>query len=114
MSLSPGPRLGAYEILTLIGAGGMGEVYRATDINLKRQVAIKGSHRDPHLLPDGQHFLCSVFGGRHDQNGIYVGSPAFSGRAASGLCRWSTPMSSKSGSRTSRAAVRLVFPPGAS
>ncbi len=41
MALTPGTRLGAYEITAQIGAGGMGEVYRATDGNLKRQVAIK-------------------------------------------------------------------------
>ena len=41
MALTPGTRLGPYEILTQIGVGGMGEVYRATDTNLKRQVAIK-------------------------------------------------------------------------
>jgi serine/threonine-protein kinase len=41
MSLAPGTRLGPYEIGALIGAGGMGEVYRATDTNLKRAVAIK-------------------------------------------------------------------------
>src|SRR5262245_27145209 len=41
MPLDPGTRLGAYEILGLIGAGGMGEVYRATDTRLKREVAIK-------------------------------------------------------------------------
>ena len=34
-------RLGPYEVVDLLGAGGMGEVYRATDTNLKRQVAIK-------------------------------------------------------------------------
>ena len=45
MSLGPGNRLGPYEILSAIGAGGMGEVYRATDTNLGRQVAIK-------ILPD--------------------------------------------------------------
>ena len=33
MSLSPGTRLGVYEIVGLIGAGGMGEVHRARDIN---------------------------------------------------------------------------------
>ena len=41
MSLAPGARLGVYEIAAPIGAGGMGEVYRATDTKLKRQVAIK-------------------------------------------------------------------------
>jgi len=41
MPLSAGTRLGSYEILAPIGAGGMGEVYRARDAKLKRQVAIK-------------------------------------------------------------------------
>ena len=41
MGLDPGSRLGPYEVITLLGVGGMGEVYRATDTNLKRQVAMK-------------------------------------------------------------------------
>jgi Tol biopolymer transport system component len=41
MSLAPGSRIGPYEIRGLIGAGGMGEVYRATDSRLGRDVAIK-------------------------------------------------------------------------
>src|SRR6267143_1456344 len=41
MPLSPGVRLGPYEILDAIGAGGMGEVYRAKDTRLDRTVAIK-------------------------------------------------------------------------
>ena len=45
MPLSAGIRLGSYEIVALIGAGGMGEVYRARDTKLNRDVAIK-------VLPD--------------------------------------------------------------
>jgi len=41
MSLTPGTKLGPYEILAPIGAGGMGEVYRARDTKLDRDVAIK-------------------------------------------------------------------------
>jgi len=45
MTLAPGTRIGPYEVTAQIGVGGMGEVYRATDTKLKRQVAIK-------VLPD--------------------------------------------------------------
>src|SRR5580658_7914078 len=41
MALPPGTRLGPYEIAAQIGAGGMGEVYRALDTRLRREVAIK-------------------------------------------------------------------------
>src|SRR5262245_39531394 len=40
-ALRPGDRLGLYEIRDLVGAGGMGEVYRAHDVRLRRDVAIK-------------------------------------------------------------------------
>src|SRR5260221_2182144 len=45
MTLAPGTKLGPYEIVAAIGAGGMGEVYRARDTRLGRDVAIK-------VLPD--------------------------------------------------------------
>src|SRR5690349_18182766 len=52
--LKPGARLGPYRIESGIGAGGMGEVYRATDTKLDRQVAIKilptGFAKDPTRL----------------------------------------------------------------
>ena len=41
MSLSSGSRLGIFEITGLLGKGGMGEVYRAKDMKLEREVAIK-------------------------------------------------------------------------
>jgi len=41
MSFAPGTRIGPFEVTAQIGEGGMGEVYQATDINLKRAIAIK-------------------------------------------------------------------------
>ncbi|MGE5177941.1 MAG: protein kinase domain-containing protein [Bacteroidota bacterium] len=52
MALHPGRRLGTYEILALLGTGGMGEVYRARDLRLGREVAIKVLPPDVASHPD--------------------------------------------------------------
>jgi eukaryotic-like serine/threonine-protein kinase len=52
MALSRGTRLGPYEVLAPIGAGGMGEVYRARDERLKRDVAIKVLPSSLAIRPD--------------------------------------------------------------
>jgi serine/threonine protein kinase len=63
MSLSRGHKLAHYEILEPIGKGGMGEVYRARDTKLGRDVAIKyvvdldNFGRPYDVAPDGQRFL---------------------------------------------------------
>ncbi len=58
MALSPGTRLGPYEILAPIGAGGMGEVYRAHDSRLGRDVAVPPESFA--LSPDGRSLVCST------------------------------------------------------
>ena len=54
MPLTPGTRLGPYEVVAPLGAGGMGEVFRARDMRLGREVAIKALPaefaRDPERL----------------------------------------------------------------
>ncbi len=70
MSLSPGTRLGPYEITGALGAGGMGEVYTATDTRLNRTVAIKTSRasfterfgREAHAIASLNHpHICSLY-----------------------------------------------------
>ena len=53
MSLEPGRKLAHYEVLELIGRGGMGEVYRAHDAKLKRDVALKVLPRPSPTTPRG-------------------------------------------------------------
>src|SRR5258706_3825306 len=52
MALAPGTRLGPYEIVAPLGAGGMGEVYRAKDTRLGREVAVKVLPQDLSSHPE--------------------------------------------------------------
>jgi serine/threonine protein kinase len=64
MSLSPGTRMGPYEILAALGAGGMGEVYRAKDPRLDRTVAVKVLRQHLSSSPEGRQALRA--GGQDD------------------------------------------------
>jgi serine/threonine protein kinase len=55
MNLTPGTKLGPYEILSLIGAGGMGEVWKARDTRLGRTVAIKALNKEH--MQRFEHFI---------------------------------------------------------
>jgi len=85
MALVPGTRLGPYEIAGLIGAGGMGEVYRARDGRLRRDVALKiiperfqddpdrvaRFHREAHLLAALNHPHIASIHGLEEASGVH-------------------------------------------
>ena len=85
MELSPGTRLGTYEIVAPVGAGGMGEVYRAHDTKLGRDVAIKilpeafardaarlsRFQREAKMLASLNHPNIATIYGLEDSNGVH-------------------------------------------
>jgi len=104
MSLKPGQRIGPYEVLAAIGAGGMGEVYRARDTKLHRDVALKilpptfasdperiaRFEREAHVLASLNHTNIAGIYGLEDAAGIkalaleLVNGPTLADRIAEG------------------------------
>ena len=83
MPLSAGDKLGPYEILAPLGAGGMGEVYRARDNKLEREVAIKVLSES--LAPDPERLADSNAKPRFSRRSITPTSRRFT---ASRIVRW--------------------------
>jgi serine/threonine protein kinase len=84
MALAPGSRLGVYDVVAFIGGGGMGEVYRARDSRLKRDVALKilpetfandperlaRFQREAEVLATLNHSNIAAIHGLEDSNGV--------------------------------------------
>ena len=104
MGVAPGARFGSYEVVDLIGVGGMGEVYRARDAKLNRDVALKvlpesfvhdadrvtRFQREAHVLASLNHPNIAAIYGREEAGPIkalvmeLVDGPTLADRVASG------------------------------
>ena len=105
MALAPGTRLGVYEVTAHIGEGGMGEVYRATDTRLKRQVAIKvlpsSLAADPERLARFQR-EAEVLARLNHPNIAQIHGLEEATAASPSSWSWSRGRTSRSGSRGAR------------
>jgi serine/threonine protein kinase len=86
LQLNAGARLGGYEVIGALGAGGMGEVYRARDTKLGREVALKilpagfasdpdriaRFHREAHVLASLNHPHIAAIHGLEQQDGVQL------------------------------------------
>jgi eukaryotic-like serine/threonine-protein kinase len=102
MSITAGVRLGPYEIVSAIGAGGMGDVYRARDTKLGRDVAIRfisngfghdpeqlaRFHREAHLLASLNHPHIAAIHDLEDANGSQFLVELVEGETLSWTRRW--------------------------
>src|SRR5262249_25003342 len=99
-ALAPGARIGHFTIISLLGAGGMGEVYRAHDERLKREVALKVLPQQSMADPDARARLlrearsaaslnhphiCTVYEVGAEQGQDYIAMERINGRALSKL-----------------------------
>ena len=127
LALNPGARLGPYEILSSLGAGGMGEVYRERDTKLKRYVAIKilpsslaadadrlaRFQREAEVLASLNHPNIAAIYGLEDADGVkalcFLGVPncsllkSYSDSRSGSAISGSTPINSPPRDVTSRA-----------
>jgi serine/threonine protein kinase len=76
MPLKAATNLGNYAILAAMGAGGMGEVYRARDTRLERDIAVKGYRRCSRAIPSACSGAARIGIGWHRETGDYAASVA--------------------------------------
>ncbi|MBI2221422.1 MAG: protein kinase [Acidobacteria bacterium] len=106
MTIGPGTRLGAYEILSLLGAGGMGEVYKARDTRLDRLVAVKlvtggSAEADERLRHEARAaaalnhpHICTIHEIADAENRLFIVMEHVQGRLLSELAVEGLPLSS--------------------
>ena len=105
-ALAPGSIVGTYRIVASLGVGGMGEVYRATDIKLEREVAIKvlptalardserlaRFEREAKVLASLSHpNIATIYAIEESSEGKAIAMELVPGNTLKGRCRWRRP-----------------------